>query len=110
MKNTSIAAIPTARSSNTCRARLGGNWPRSSITPKNTPLAPSRPSNTTRRPRLRRQHQPSRLATGTHSARTKQISSIALLRDHSPADSQPAAITALTSNGRPQPGKRIGRV
>ncbi|KAG0772931.1 hypothetical protein G6F22_015317 [Rhizopus arrhizus] len=110
MKNTSIAAIPTARSSNTCRARLGGNWPRSSITPKNTPLAPSRPSNTTRRPRLRRQHQPSRLATGTHSASTKQIAAIAWRGAHSAAASTPAAITAVTSTGRPQAGNRFGRV
>ncbi len=103
-KNTSMAARATARFSNVCRARLGGNWPRTSITAKKPILTANMPHSTMRTPRLRRQHHPSSAATGTAGNSTKNSAGSTCRGSSSVAETNPAAITAVTSSGLPQAG------
>ena len=99
-----MAARATARFSNVCRARLGGNWPRTSITAKKPILTANMPHSTMRTPRLRRQHHPSSAATGTAGNSTKNSAGSTCRGSSSVAETNPAAITAVTSSGLPQAG------
>nr|WP_241900261.1 hypothetical protein [Stenotrophomonas maltophilia] len=62
------------------------------------------PDSTMRTPRLRRQHHPSSAATGTAGNSTKNSPGSTCRGSSSVAETNPAAITAVTSNGLPQAG------